>query len=70
MKKIKKECLKNMIAGPSLLESVKAKASSGVQHKNSSVGPCYNSDNEDNKQSSEHDYLVKEEINREAKHWN
>ena len=37
-------------------------------HKNSLVGPCYNSDTEDVKQS-ESDINVKEEVNREAKHW-
>jgi hypothetical protein len=62
MKKIKKECMKNMIAGPSLLEPhlKPSKHSSSFHHKdshlscqkshkNSLVGPAYNSDTEDNK---------------------
>ena len=81
MKKIKKECMKNMIAGPSLIDqnqSLKVhKQSNSYQkdsmisnksaHKNSLVGPAYNSDTEDNKQSEE--FIMKEEVNREAKHW-
>jgi hypothetical protein len=83
MKKIKKECFKNMIAGPGLLDQSQLKLGkqshsytnkdsilSGVctksAHKNSLVGPCYNSDTEDNKQSENN---VKDEIDREAKHW-
>ena len=81
MKKIKKECMKNMIAGPSLIEQQSLKIhkqsnsyqkdsliSNKSAHKNSLVGPCYNSDTEDNKQS-DNDFIVKEEVNREAKHW-
>lgn len=78
MKKIKKECFKNMVAGPGLLEMQGIKGHklankdsilSGppkAAHKNSWVGPTYNSDTEDNKQTECH---VKEEVNREAKHW-
>lgn len=59
MKKIKKECLKSMIAGPSLVQenlilqkqtlSQKHSLVSGPNstHKNSLVGPCYNSDTDD-----------------------
>ena len=61
MNKIKKECFKNMIAGPSLIDqqlglgkqtnsySFNHKDSFNKQsgHKNSLVGPCYNSDTED-----------------------
>jgi len=80
MKKIKKECFKNMVAGPGLLETQGLKVGktsynqkdsilSGpakAAHKNSWVGPNYNSDTEDNKHSES---MVKEEVNREAKHW-
>ena len=75
--------MKNMIAGPSLIEvgnlkvhkqscssSIPKEGGIKIGHKNSLVGPCYNSDTEDNKQSSEQDYAVKDEVNREAKHWN
>ena len=87
MKKIKKECLKNMVAGPSLVDpnSLKiGKQSSSYNfnhkdsiisgpklstHKNSLVGPCYNSDPEDNKRDQSGSLSVKKELNREAKHW-
>jgi len=73
-----------MIAGPSLVDSSCLKSnkqsnsyninqkdsmiSSKSNHKNSLVGPCYNSDTEDNKHSETMD-CVKEEVDREAKHW-
>lgn len=83
LKKIKKECFKNMIAGPSYFDTQNLKVSkqsysqkdsiiSGPAksaHKNSLVGLNYNSDNEDNKQSSDCQSRVKEEVNRGAKHW-
>lgn len=66
MKKIKKECLKSMVAGPSLIDEANLKPSqlkkqglkkdsivSSKSHKNSLVGPAYNSDSEDFKQQHE-----------------
>jgi hypothetical protein len=70
MKKIKKDCLKHMVAGPSLIDedalsasmkpshlkkynkkdSLVSQKSGQVSHKNSLVGPAYNSDSEDFKQ--------------------
>jgi len=63
MKKIKKECLKNMVAGPSLIDTIQpnlkvpkyaclkkdsvVSQASLKSHKNSFVGHCYNSDSED-----------------------
>lgn len=81
MKKIKKECFKNMIAGPCLVEPQLKYAKQNFQkdsnsicssgfpkhHKNSTCGPTYNSDTEDNKQSES--TRVRDEVNREAKHW-
>lgn len=67
-----------MVAGPGLLEMQGIKGHKlankdsilscppKAAHKNSWVGPTYNSDTEDNKQTECH---VKEEVNREAKHW-
>jgi hypothetical protein len=73
MKKIKKECMKNMVAGPSLIDLSACKQSSSYSkkdsihsksvHKNSMVGPCYNSDSE--KEGSKAIHV----INREAKNW-
>lgn len=71
-----------MVAGPSLQEhliitkqsfSQKDSIVSGPKsaHKNSLVGPCYNSDTEDN-MHQEHlcgQQKVKDEVNREAKNW-
>lgn len=82
MKKIKKECFKNMIAGPSMIEAQALKVNKQSQsqkdsiisgpakaaHKNSFNMGAYNSDPEDNKQSDSQTN-VKEEVNREAKHW-
>lgn len=78
MKKIKKECLKNMVAGPSLIDLGACKQSSTYSkkdsmisqgksvHKNSIVvGPSYNSDSEDFKEGTKAIHV----INREAKNW-
>ena len=90
MKKIKKDCLKNMVAEPNLLDinivyqnkqsscsySQKKKDSlltllnskNPSVHKNS-LGPCFNSDDEDIKNQEKADKKAVNLINREAKTW-
>ena len=71
MKKIKKECLKHMVAGPCLVggggKQIHKDSILSAGKKNSTCGPAYNSDNEDNKQSE--NSRVRDEVNREAKNW-
>ena len=60
-----------MIAGPCLIDEKALKLKAKKSHKNSLVGPAYNSDSEELK-NHDHQRMhekAKEELNREAKQW-
>lgn len=83
MKKIKKDCLKNMVAEPNHIDlnnlnsgklssfSYSLKKKHPSVHKNSLVGSglCFNSDDENIKNQEKVDKKAINLINREAKTW-